>query len=147
MGAGRGYRFFNLGKHLVCLDQSVLSAVKNLGFGFRRNKLQSIGISWSVARAEIKTVIKDKLRLLDSSKVIELPVFGHIGMQVHCGCKVFDFGRQEVAKIFGPEVSSQDARSEIAACKHASRIVNRVQGGVRSMLLPSYVITFVPSTC
>jgi len=116
------YRYFKIGKHLACLDQSILDIVKIIVLGYRRNNLSSISVSRSFGRAAIRAVIKDKLRLSSASRIVELPAYGHIGMQVHRGCKVFDFDRQVVTKIFGPEADSQDAILEISASKHASEV-------------------------
>jgi len=116
------YRYFKIGKYLACLDQSILDIVKIVILGYKRNNLSAIGVSRSFGKATIRAILKDKLRLLSASKMVELPVFGHIGMQVHRGCKVFDFDRQLVTKVFDPETDSQDATKEIAASKHASEV-------------------------
>jgi aminoglycoside phosphotransferase (APT) family kinase protein len=120
--SGTGYRYLRLGKYLACLDQSILSVVKSIGLGYKRNQLDSIGISRSIAKVAIRALIKDKLRLLGPGNVVELPAFGHIGMQVHRGGKVFDFDRQVAIKIFGPEADSRAAAMEIAASKQASEV-------------------------
>jgi len=119
--AGR-YRYFRIGKHLACLDQSIIDVVKFVGLGYGRNKLSSIGVSRRIGRAVIKAVIRDRLRLLDSRNIVSIPAFGHVGMQVHRGCKLFDFDRQEVTKVFGPDSDSRNALAEIAASKQASAI-------------------------
>lgn len=111
-----------MGKHLVCIDQSLLHAVKHIGTGYSRNKLGSIGISKTVARAAIKAVARGKLGLLRRGYVVELPAFGEIGMQVHGGSKLFDFGRREVTKIFNPGTNEPDAAQEIAAARQVSEV-------------------------
>ena len=116
------FRYFKIGQHLVCLDQSIIDIFKSVGLGYGHNKLSSIGVSRPIGRAAIKAVIRDKLRLLSSANLVDLPAFGHIGMQVHRGWKLFDFDRQEVTKVFGGESGSQHAMSEIAASKQVSEI-------------------------
>jgi len=116
------YRYFRIGKFLACLDQSIVDAVKYAGLGYERHKLRSIGASRSVGRAVIKAVVRDRLGLLNASELVELPAFGHVGLQVHGGCKLFDFERREVVKVFTPETSSQDAVVEISASKQASEV-------------------------
>ena len=111
-----------MGKHLVCIDQSLSHAIKHIGAGYNRNKLGSIGISKTVARAAIKAVARGKLGLLRSRYVVELPAFGEIGMHVHGGSKLFDLGRREVTKIFNPETSEPDAAQEVAAARQVSEI-------------------------
>ena len=107
---------------MVCLDQSIYDVVKTVGLGYEKNGLKSIGISRSAGRRAIKAVTKGKLPFLDSNGHIVLPVFGQIAMQVHRGYKVFDFDRLEVSKVFGQDVSTQDATKEIAASKQVSDI-------------------------
>jgi len=111
-----------MGKHLVCIDQSLLHAVKHIGTGYNRNKLGSIGITKTVARAAIKAVARGKLGLLRRGYVVELPAFGEIGMQVHGGSKLFDLGRREVTKIFNPGTNESDAAQEIAAARQVSDV-------------------------
>jgi len=111
-----------MGKFLVCLDQSLPHAVKHIGVGYNRNKLGSIGISKTVARAAIKAVARGKLGLLRSGYVVELPAFGEIGMHVHGGRKLFDLGRREVTKVFNPGTNEPDAAREIAAARQVSEI-------------------------
>ena len=116
------HRYFSIGKFLVCLDQSLPHAVKHIGAGYNRNKLDSIGISKTVARTAIKAVARGKLGLLRSGYVVELPAFGEIGMQVHGGSKLFDLGRREVTKIFSPGTNEPDAAQEIAAARQVSEV-------------------------
>ena len=111
-----------MGKYLVSVDQSLLHAMTHMGTGYSRNKLGSIGISKAVARAAIKVVAKSKLGLLRREDVVELPAFGEIGMQVHGGSKLFDFGRREVTKIFNPGTNESDATQEIAAARQVSNV-------------------------
>jgi hypothetical protein len=111
-----------MGKHLVCIDQSLLHAVKHIGTGYSRNKLSSIGISKTMARSAIKAVVRGKLGLLRSGYVIELPAYGEIGMQVHGGSKLFDLERREVTKIFNPGTNEADTAQEIAAARQVSEV-------------------------
>lgn len=116
------HRYFRAGKFLVCIDQSLLHAVKHFGAGYNRNKLGSIGISKTVARAAIKAVARGKLGMLRSGHVVELPAFGEIGIRVHGGNKLFDLGRREVTKIFNPGTNEPDAAQEIAAARQVSEV-------------------------
>lgn len=119
---GKSYRYLKHGKYLVCLDQSILDVIRFVVLGYERNKLGSIGISKSIARAAVRAVVKDRLRLLGSRTLTELPTFGHVGITVHRGCKLFDFSRNHVTKVFGSDANAEDARLEIRASKHASDI-------------------------
>jgi hypothetical protein len=119
---GNAYRYVRLGKYLLSLDQSIPSVIKSVILGYDRNQLNSIGIPKPVAAATLRAIVKDRLRLLEADRVIELPAFGHIGMKVHRGCKVFDFLRQHVTKIFEPGTDPEAARLEISASRHASDI-------------------------
>jgi len=116
------YRYHRVGKHLVCLDQSIYDVIKTIWFDYERNHLDSIGVSRSIGWRAIKAVLKCKLQLMNSDKHIFLPVFGHIAMRVHRGYKVFDFNRVEVTKVFGREISTQDATREITASKQVSEM-------------------------
>ncbi len=116
------YRYHRIGKHFVCVDQSIVGAIKNLQLDYDRNKLQSIGISRAASRKAVQIVIRGKLGLLKQAQQIELPVIGQIAMQVHRGFKVFDLVRQEVVKVFDQGVSGEAAGREIAASRHASGI-------------------------
>ena len=116
------HRFFKAGQFLVCIDQSLPHAVRHLGVRYGRNKLGSIGISKTVARAAIKAVARGKLGLLRSGQIVELPAFGEIGVQVHGGSKLFDLGRREVIKIFNPGTNEPDAAQEIAAARQVSKV-------------------------
>jgi len=116
------YRYFEIGKFLVCLDQPVLDAVRTMGVGHKRNSLAALGVSRPMRQAAIKAVIKDRLWRLESGRIVELPAFGHIAMQVHRGCKIFDFGKKQVVKVFSREVNAEDISAEIAASKLASQV-------------------------
>lgn len=116
------YRYRRIGKHLACLDQSIYEVIKTVGLGYNRYHLNSIGVSRSVGRRAIRVVTQGKLLIPGSTSQIELPVFGHIAMEVHRGYRVFDFNRLEVTKVFGREVSPQDVLKEIAASKQVSEI-------------------------
>ena len=119
---GNGYRYVRQGKYLLSLDQSIPGVISSVVLGYDRNKLNSIGIPKSIRRAALRAVVKDRFRLLGPDRVIELPAFGHIGMAVHRGCKVFDFQQQHVTKIFEPGTDPEGARLEIRASRHASNI-------------------------
>lgn len=119
---GSGYRYLKHGKFLVCLDQSIPDVIKHVGLGYHRNKLGSIGIPKSIGWAAMRAVTRDKLGMLGARKPIDLPEFGHVGMLVHRGCKIFDLDRQHVTKVFGPDTDAEDAREEIRVCRHASEI-------------------------
>lgn len=116
------YRYHRIGKHLVCLDQTVHDVVKTLGLGHDRYKLRSIGVSKSDGRKAVQIVTRGKFGLLNSAQQIELPVFGQIAMRVHRGFKVFDLKRREVAKVFDEETPNDAARIEVAASRQASEI-------------------------
>lgn len=54
--------------------------------------------------------------------VVNVPVYGHIGMSVHKGYKIFDLRRQVVAKVFDHEVDTSNIVSEIEGVKKVSQI-------------------------
>ncbi len=116
------YQYFKTGKFLVCLDQALLNAFRRLGPGYKRHQLASIGLPVKAARGAIKAVARSKLGLLHADNIVEMPVFGEIGMQVHGGCKIFDLGRRTVAKVFSPGTSDSSAAREIAASQQASDV-------------------------
>jgi hypothetical protein len=91
-------------------------------FGYDHNKLNSIGIPKGLRRAVLQAIVKDRFGLLGSGRVIELPAFGHVGIAVHRGYKVFDFEQRHVTKIFEPGTDPEVARLEIRASRHASDI-------------------------
>jgi len=125
------YRYFEIGKYAVCLDQSILTAVRTLGLGHAYYRLDSIGISNARAWRAVVIILKCKLGLGKPGQDWVLPVFGHIAMRVHRGNKVFDFRRSEVSKVFDESVSKHEAESEIRACETASA-VTAAPGFVRS---------------
>lgn len=116
------YRYLQQGKFLLSLDQTVPSAIRTVVLGYERNKLNSIGVPKTLRQGSIRAIIKDRLRLLNSANVIELPVFGNIGMAVHRGYKVFDFQRHYVTKVFAPGTDPDVARLEIRGSRHTSKI-------------------------
>ena len=116
------YRYRQQGKFLLSLDQSLLSAIRFVALGYRRNRLAAIGIPRRLRLACTRAIIKDRLRLGDAGNVVELPAFGHIAMAVHRGYKVFDFKRASVTKVFAPGTDSEDAKLEIDANRHSSEI-------------------------
>lgn len=117
-----GHRYFGMGKHLVCVDQSVLHAIRQLEFGYNRSNLGSIGLSRKMARRAITVVARSKLGLLQDDLVVELPARGEIGMRVHGGSKLFDLARQEVTKVFNPAADTQAAAREIDAARQVSGV-------------------------
>jgi hypothetical protein len=119
---GNAYRYVRQGKYLLSLDQSAASVIRSVVLGYGRNKLNSIGIPKPLRLMALRAVLKDRLRLLGPQKVIELPAFGHIGIAVHRGCKVFDFQQHHVTKIFEPGTDPESANLEIRASKHSSAI-------------------------
>jgi hypothetical protein len=70
----------------------------------------------------VKIVILSRIRAADPDRIVKLAEFGHLGMQVHRGTKLFDLKRFEVTKVFDNAVSREDAEAEIAASKAASGI-------------------------
>jgi hypothetical protein len=119
---GNEFRYVRLGKYLLSLDQSILSVIRNVSLGYDRNQLNSIGIPKPVALATLRVIIKHALRLLEPDRVIELPAFGHVGIAVHRGCKVFDFQNRYVTKVFEQGTDPEAAMLEIRASRHASNI-------------------------
>lgn len=116
------YRYLQQGKFLLSLDQSMLQAIQYITLGYERNRLNAIGIPNTLRQGSVRAIIKDRLRLLNSANVIELPAFGHIGMAVHRGYKVFDFERDYVTKVFAPDTDPDAARLEIHGSRHTSDI-------------------------
>ena len=120
--SGEEYRYCQIGKYSVCLDQSVFDALRTLGLGHTEYRLDSLGISRSRAWRAVAMVVRSKIGLAINNHCLFLPVFGHFAMQVHRGYKVFNFTRSEVTKVFDQSVSTQDAETEVAACKTASAV-------------------------
>jgi hypothetical protein len=85
--------------------------IRYVALGYERNKLSAIGIPRKLRQRAVRAVTKDRLRLLDSKNVLELPAFGNIGMAVHRGYKVF-----------APGTHPEAARLEIRASRHSSNI-------------------------
>jgi thiamine kinase-like enzyme len=116
------YRYLKQGKFLLSLDQSILRVTRSVALGYERNKLSAIGIPKTLRQGSVRAITKDRLRLLNSRNVIELPAFGHIGMAVHRGYKVFDFEQHYVTKVFAPGTDPDAARLEIRASRYSSDI-------------------------
>jgi len=66
--------------------------------------------------------MQGKVALLRPAQQIELPVFGHLAMQVHRGYKVFDFAQSEVTKVFAKDASTHFAKREMEASIQASSV-------------------------
>jgi hypothetical protein len=118
----QAYRYLQIGKYSVCLDQSIFDALRTLGFGYAKYRLDSLGISGSRAWRAIAFVARSKFGLVDPEHCLILPVFGHLAMRVHRGHKVFCFTQSMVTKVFDREVSMDDAEAEVEACKTASAV-------------------------
>lgn len=116
------YRYCQIGKYAVCLDQSIFVALRTLGLGHTEYRLESLGISRARAWRAIAIFLRRKIGLAKTNHYLSLPVFGHLAMQVHRGYKVFDFSRSEVTKVFDQSVSIHDAETEVEACKTASAV-------------------------
>jgi len=120
--SGEEFRYCQIGKYSVCLDQSIFEAIRTLGLGHTEYRLESFGISRSRAWRAIAIVVRSKIGLANNNYFLFLPVLGHVAMQVHRGYKIFNFARSEVTKVFDQSVSTQDAEKEVAACKTASAV-------------------------
>lgn len=116
------YRYRKNGKFLICIDQSFTTAIRQLVIGYRENGLRSLGFSGKVIIRVIKIFTKSKLRPVNPDQCLSLPVFGHVGLQVHRGVKLFNLERHEVTKYFGNDVTTEEAAAEIQASKLASSI-------------------------
>jgi len=119
---GMTYRYRDIGKYLVCVDQSIRHAIKVFLLHYDRNKLASLGISRSYARSLIRPVARAAISSKRSHRYESKPVFGHIAMRVHRGYKFFDLDRALVTKLFNDEVSNEEASAEILASKIASKM-------------------------
>ena len=111
-----------IGKHLACLDQSLFDVVRHLWIGYEENRLDSFGLGESFGQAAAKAILKDRLNLSRTENAIELPVFGNVGMRVHCGYKLFDLGLGEVVKVFAGEATPKEAETEISASRQAAKV-------------------------
>ena len=118
----KSYRFQRFGKYLVCLNQSLPDAIRFFLTGFNSVRLDSLGLSRAQARTALRAVILSKIRSFAAQSSVDLPVFGHIAIQVHRGYKVFDFGEGKVTKSFDEDVPGIYLHREISACKRASQI-------------------------
>jgi hypothetical protein len=116
------YRYGQYGEYLVCVNQSILSAVRTLLIGFDRHRLDSLGLTKRAAWHAIKFLVKKKLSPGDPQDYLALPAFGHFGMKVHRGYKLFDLVGSEVTKVFNAEILPDEAREEIRASRIASSI-------------------------
>jgi len=116
------FRYQQWGKYLVCLDQPLYAVVTRLLLNNSDTAMESIGIKRPSRKRLSRLVLKGKLGLADPDHRVTLPVFGHIGMNVHGGIKIFDFDRMEVAKVFAQDISRRAAGMEIEASKLSSRI-------------------------
>ena len=116
------YRFQNTGKYLVCLDQTVWNLTRTAVIGFRENGLASLGLSMSIVMRFLKILIRSKFSVVSPDRFVMMPAFGHIGMQVHRGVKLFDLRRREVTKVFTSHDSAELAEQEISASKTASKL-------------------------
>jgi len=122
MSAGMKYRYRDIGKYLVCVDQTVTGALRRFILGYDSNMLDSLGISKLLARNIVKVLAKNRLRPQSADYYEVLPVFGHLGMYVHRGFKLFDFEASTVTKIFASGISKSEAEQEIAASREACAV-------------------------
>lgn len=116
------FRYQQLGKYLVCLDQPIYAAVTGLLLRNADKEMESIGIDQLVRKRISRLILKGKLGLTDPDRRVTLPVFGHVAKNVQGGIKVFDLGRKEVSKVFAEDISPREARKEIEASKLSSSI-------------------------
>jgi len=114
------YRYRVIGKFLVCVDQSILNAIRTFLLRHDRHQLDSLGISRQFSRKLIKVVARAAISPKNSHLYESKPVFGHIAMRVHRGYKFFDFDRALVTKLFSEDLSNTEAIAEISASKTAS---------------------------
>ena len=116
------YQYRKTGHFLVREEQSFADVLRIFWLGYARHRLDSLGMSRLAARKVIKVFLVNKLRRGDSSRHVALPVSAHLGMQVHGGYKLFDFDRSQVTKVFGSDMSSQEAAKEILSSISASEV-------------------------
>lgn len=116
------YRYKISGKFLVCIDQPITTVVRRLLIDYNKCHLESLGLSRATIIRLMKSVALSRVRPLSPDQCVTLTQFGHLGMQVHRGIKLFDFKRSEVTKVFDNGVSREEADAEIASSKAASGI-------------------------
>jgi len=127
------FRYRKTGKHLICIDQSLISAIKALCINYSAHELHSLNFSRQNGMSALKTILRHKMLPRETDEVITLPVFGNIGIKVHHGVKVFDLERSEVSKVFESSFSREGMREEV----EASRIASAVAAAPRHIMADS----------
>jgi len=127
------FTYQKIGRHLICVDQNLATAIKVFCFDHAANELGALGFGKENALAALKAIARHKLLKRDDARLIELPVFGNLGIRVHHGSKVFDLERGEVCKIFDASFPKDRMREEV----DASRIASAVAAAPRHIMADS----------
>lgn len=134
----RHYQYIKINNYYFCLRQNPLVLAWILFF--KRNDLLAIQpwlkrnyprwkviyfrYQWRFLKRDLITIavfIRYKLGLRNAG-VVQLPVYGHFGMAVHKGYKIFNLRSGMVTKIFDQDVKRSSVLSEIERIKKISQI-------------------------
>lgn len=135
----RQYEYITIDNYYFCLQQNpvVLAWV----LFFRRDDLITVRpwlkkknmppwrricsrYYWNIFKQNLITLLvfvqcRLNLRELDTA---HLPVYGHFGIAVHKGYKIFNLRTRVVTKIFGPDIDKSSILSEIEQLKKVAQI-------------------------
>ncbi|MEE9186937.1 MAG: hypothetical protein V3U10_02770, partial [Bacteroidota bacterium] len=117
------FRYLRIGNHgkknsYLCLEQNPLVLFWLLywygkPFVFRGKGVRKTLYGLRRLFYFIRKIVYYQLRSPDTDFILELPVFGHLCLQVHNGYKVFDLRRSVVVKLFSGDVELETVRREI----------------------------------
>jgi choline/ethanolamine kinase len=107
-------RYYSLRQNPIALAWFLL--LKNRPLGIRRR------LGKRVAVRTVGTLIQHQLCPWTNRSVLELPVYGHLGLKVHRGYRLFDYRRNAVARVIDPDVDPAVVAAEIKGAQSASRL-------------------------
>ena len=109
--------YVGAGKFLLGVDVSTMRQCVLFLFGYRRSKLNSLGITRARAARLALKAIRYRVFGTGQANRVRLPITGNLAMRVHRGVKVFDFRNGIVGKVFNRNVSQSERIAEASACE------------------------------
>lgn len=117
---GSKYTYIPVAEKYFCCQCSLASLAWTL---LVKNKGKQLGIPRHLAPDVLLSIIKYRIHPQPgSTRVISLPVAGHLCMRVHRGYKIFDFSESTTTKVFDHDISGAKALSEIKSVQDAGSL-------------------------
>lgn len=116
------YHYIQINNRYICLQQNPLMLFRLLYLKHKSLPLGVLGFNRLKKRNAVIALTLSKLRLRLEPKKLVLPAFGHVGVDVHRGYRLFDLKHRTATKVIAPYVSPENAAIEIEGACLAGRL-------------------------